>query len=60
MSTSVDGFVDTLPSYALTHTPETARHWSSWTTSWPPRTSTTSRVSQVPHWVTQCGNFYRE
>lgn len=30
------------------------------TTSWPSRARTTSRVSQVPYWVTQCGNFDRE
>ncbi|MFB8039646.1 hypothetical protein ACFC5Z_43650 [Streptomyces sp. NPDC056004] len=40
--------------------PDTTRHWSSWTTSWPSRWSTTSRVSQVPYWVIQCGNFALE
>ncbi|RPK53928.1 hypothetical protein EES42_43890 [Streptomyces sp. ADI95-17] len=49
-----------LPSYSEYQVPDTARHWSSWTTSWPSRWSTTSRVSQVPCWVIQCGNFARE
>lgn len=32
----------------------------SWTTSWPSRSRTTSRVSQVPYWMIQWGNLARE
>jgi hypothetical protein len=48
------------PSYSEYQVPLVARHWSSWTTSWPSRWSTTSPVSQVPDWVIQCGKFYLE
>ncbi|RPK61932.1 hypothetical protein EES42_31150 [Streptomyces sp. ADI95-17] len=46
-----------LPLYSEYQVPDTARHWSSWTTSRPSRRGVTSQMSQVPYWVIQCGNF---
>ncbi|MFE7356995.1 hypothetical protein ACFU8Q_28510 [Streptomyces sp. NPDC057543] len=52
--------VTVFPSHSEYHIPDTARHWSPCTASRPSRRSTTSRVSQVPYRVIQCGNCARE
>ncbi|MFE5163288.1 hypothetical protein ACFRNT_33345 [Streptomyces sp. NPDC056697] len=58
MST-LDDASSTTPSYAERHLRDVARHCPSWVTFSPSRARTISRVSQVPYWVAQWGNFAR-
>ncbi|GGT93176.1 hypothetical protein GCM10010289_11490 [Streptomyces violascens] len=58
MSTS-EGAVQVAPSYGECQLPPVAAQLESVVTFTPSRSRTTSRVSQVPDWVIQCGSLAR-